>query len=67
MSDVQRNKQPSPANRAGNLIQNLGLNMLMIGLLALAAFLAWQRFGLRTSWPPCCSAWAICRSSLRLA
>jgi len=34
-----------PAKRkTGTFIQQLGLNMLMVGLLALLAFLAWQRF-----------------------
>ena len=30
--------------KTGNLIQQIGLNILMIGVLALLAFLAWQRF-----------------------
>ncbi len=30
--------------KTGALLQQIGLNMLMIGLLALLAFLAWQRF-----------------------
>jgi LysM repeat protein len=33
-----------PARRAGALLQQIGLNMLMVGLLVLLAFLVWQRF-----------------------
>ena len=33
-----------PARRAGALLQQIGLNMLMVGLLVLLGFLAWQRF-----------------------
>ena len=33
-----------PARKAGALLQQIGLNMLMVGLLVLLGFLAWQRF-----------------------
>ncbi len=33
-----------PARKAGALLQQIGLNMLMVGLLVLLAFLVWQRF-----------------------
>ena len=33
-----------PARNKGAVIQQIGINMLMIGVLALLAFLAWQRF-----------------------
>lgn len=33
-----------PAYTAGALLQQIGLNMLMVGLLVLLGFLAWQRF-----------------------
>ena len=33
-----------PARRAGALLQQIGLNMLMVGLLVLLGFLVWQRF-----------------------
>jgi murein DD-endopeptidase MepM/ murein hydrolase activator NlpD len=34
----------SKARKTGSYLQQLGLNMLMVGLLALLAFLVWQRF-----------------------
>jgi murein DD-endopeptidase MepM/ murein hydrolase activator NlpD len=43
-SDIQASDGPSPVRKAGVFIQNLGLNMLMVGLLAFLAFLVWQRF-----------------------
>lgn len=43
-SDSQIEEQMSPVRKTGTFIQQLGLNMLMIGLLALLAFLVWQRF-----------------------
>ena len=36
-------KAPKPRN-TGYLLQQIGLNMLMVGLLALLGFLVWQRF-----------------------
>jgi len=33
-----------PARRLGILLQQIGLNMVMVGLLVLLGFLAWQRF-----------------------
>jgi hypothetical protein len=33
-----------PARSVGSLLQQIGLNMLMVGLLLLLGFLAWQRF-----------------------
>jgi murein DD-endopeptidase MepM/ murein hydrolase activator NlpD len=36
--------KPAPGHNTGALIQMIGVNMLMVGLLALLAFLAWQRF-----------------------
>src|SRR5512136_518224 len=33
-----------PVRKAGALLQQIGLNMLMVGLLLLLGFLAWQRF-----------------------
>jgi murein DD-endopeptidase MepM/ murein hydrolase activator NlpD len=38
-----KNKKAS-AQKAGGTIQQVGLNMLMIGVVALLAYLAWQRF-----------------------
>ncbi|MBN1149103.1 MAG: M23 family metallopeptidase [Anaerolineales bacterium] len=43
-SNVQAGDGSSSVRKAGAFIQLLGLNMLMVGLLALLAFLAWQRF-----------------------
>jgi len=34
----------SATRKAGSFIQQLGLNLLMVGLLAMVAFLVWQRF-----------------------
>ena len=36
--------KPSKKRKAGELIQQLGLNMLVLGLIALVALLVWQRF-----------------------
>lgn len=38
-------EQPARKRSTGLLLQQIGMNMLMIGLIALLAFLAWQRFG----------------------
>ncbi len=38
------NQQPVIQRDKGSLIQQIGLNMVMLGVLALLAFLAWQRF-----------------------
>jgi murein DD-endopeptidase MepM/ murein hydrolase activator NlpD len=37
-------KRPSSPRKPGALIQQVGLNMIMVGVVALLAFLAWQRF-----------------------
>lgn len=44
MGDTSQSKDEPKKNR-GAFLQQLGINMLMIGLLAFLAFLAWQRFG----------------------
>lgn len=41
---VEKPEQTSSARKAGSVLQQLGLNMLMVGLLALLAFLVYQRF-----------------------
>ena len=43
-SEISASEGSSSVRKAGAFIQSLGLNMLMIGLLALLAFLVWQRF-----------------------
>jgi murein DD-endopeptidase MepM/ murein hydrolase activator NlpD len=43
-TDSPSTDEISKARKAGSFIQQLGLNMLMVGLLALLAFLVWQRF-----------------------
>jgi LysM repeat protein len=35
---------PGAAHQVGSVFQQIGINMLMIGVLAMLAFLAWQRF-----------------------
>lgn len=37
-------KKKASAQKTGGVMQQVGLNMLMIGLVALLAYLAWQRF-----------------------
>jgi murein DD-endopeptidase MepM/ murein hydrolase activator NlpD len=37
-------KKKASAQKTGGMIQQVGLNMLMIGLVAFMAYLAWQRF-----------------------
>ncbi|MBN2550135.1 MAG: peptidoglycan DD-metalloendopeptidase family protein [Anaerolineales bacterium] len=39
-----KSEQPARERNVGPLLQQIGLNMLMVGLIALLAFLAWQRF-----------------------
>lgn len=42
--------QPEPSSKnTGAVLQSLGINILMVGLLAMVAFLAWQRFILKES------------------
>ncbi len=36
--------KPGKKRKTGELIQQLGLNMLVLGLIALIALLVWQRF-----------------------
>jgi murein DD-endopeptidase MepM/ murein hydrolase activator NlpD len=48
--------QKSASRRAGAIIQQLGINMLMVGLVALLAFLVWQRFFPRQIRPTIASA-----------
>jgi murein DD-endopeptidase MepM/ murein hydrolase activator NlpD len=43
-TDSVNTEETSKALKTGAFIQQLGLNMLMVGLLALLAFLVWQRF-----------------------
>ncbi|MEW5871759.1 MAG: M23 family metallopeptidase [Chloroflexota bacterium] len=43
--NLQTPDRDRPSNsKAGSLIQQIGLNMLMVGLVALLGFLIWQRF-----------------------
>jgi len=42
-TDSVSTDETSHARKAGSFIQQLGLNMIMVGLLALLAFLVWQR------------------------
>jgi LysM repeat protein len=40
----EKPKKKASAQKTGGMIQQVGLNMLMVGVVALLAYLAWQRF-----------------------
>ncbi|MFC1878966.1 peptidoglycan DD-metalloendopeptidase family protein [Chloroflexota bacterium] len=44
ISTNTQSETKGPTRKAGVIIQQVGINMLIIGLLALLAFLAWQKF-----------------------
>ena len=45
MQEPSQKKEQANKVKRGSLLQQIGVNMLMIGLLGLLAFLAWQRYG----------------------
>ena len=40
----QENMQEKPARKTGNQLQQIGLNMVMVGVIILLGFMTWQRF-----------------------
>ena len=44
-TEMENEGNTSGRGRTGAMISQIGVNMLMLGVLALLAYLAWQRFG----------------------